>query len=130
MATRCRIAVELDGNTYKSIYCHYDGDEEWTGKVLREHYQNAEVVHRLIERGDIRYLEPEVERCPRVRKGWRPAKETDWRGLFEQALLDNAEYLYIYDPEGEQWIVIYLDAIHDGCFIASDGRSCWAVEVE
>lgn len=48
-------------NEKGSIYCHWDGYPTGVGKMLLEHYQDADKVNRLIALGNISYLEKEVE---------------------------------------------------------------------
>ena len=50
MGTRSRVAV-MHGDVCKSVYCHYDGYLEHTGRVLLKHWDSA-AVNALIERGD------------------------------------------------------------------------------
>ena len=50
MGTRSRVAV-MHGDVCKSVYCHYDGYLEHTGKILDEYWGSVE-VNQLIARGD------------------------------------------------------------------------------
>jgi len=62
MATRSSIAVlDKEKNIIKSIYCHYDGYLEGVGEVLKENYNNLEIVNKLIELGDIPFLAKHLE---------------------------------------------------------------------
>ena len=56
MSTRCRIAIEQEDGTIKSIYCHHDGYKSGVGKTLRTHYTNPDKVQALIALGDISTL--------------------------------------------------------------------------
>jgi hypothetical protein len=59
MATRATIAVKTPEGI-RSIYCHYDGYPERTGKVLAENYTAAEKLEALIALGDLSYIAEEV----------------------------------------------------------------------
>jgi hypothetical protein len=52
MGTRSRIVLDqtLDNKTFNivSMYCHYDGYMEYTGKMLLEHYSDKRSVQNLL----------------------------------------------------------------------------------
>jgi len=50
MGTRSRVAV-MHGEVCKSVYCHYDGYLDYTGRILQEHYDSV-AANALIARGD------------------------------------------------------------------------------
>ncbi len=50
MGTRSRVAV-MHGDTCKSVYCHYDGYLDYTGRILLEHYDSTK-ANALVARGD------------------------------------------------------------------------------
>ena len=50
MGTRSRVAV-MHGTTCKSVYCHYDGYLDYTGRILQAHYDST-AANALIARGD------------------------------------------------------------------------------
>ena len=50
MGTRSRVAV-MHGTVCKSVYCHYDGYLDYTGRILQSHYDSA-LANALIARGD------------------------------------------------------------------------------
>ena len=50
MGTRSRVAV-MHGDVCKSVYCHYDGYLDYTGRILQEHYGSTQ-ANALIARGD------------------------------------------------------------------------------
>lgn len=50
MGTRSRVAV-MHGNVCKSVYCHYDGYLDYTGRILLSHYDST-AANMLIARGD------------------------------------------------------------------------------
>ena len=50
MGTRSRVGV-MHGTVCKSVYCHYDGYLEYTGKLLLANYDSAK-ANELVSRGD------------------------------------------------------------------------------
>ena len=62
MATRSTIAIELPNGKIKSVYCHWDGYLSYNGKILQEHYTDAKKVEKLISKGAISSLAPEIGR--------------------------------------------------------------------
>lgn len=60
MSTRSAIIAKI-GDFYYGIYCHFDGYVDGVGKVLHQHYQDAEKVKRLIELGDISSLGERID---------------------------------------------------------------------
>jgi len=56
MSTRSRIAIPSTGGRFKSIYCHWDGEPAWVGRILVECYASATHARALIKVGDISTL--------------------------------------------------------------------------
>lgn len=50
MGTRSRVAV-MHGDVCKSVYCHYDGYLDYTGRILLEQYDSTK-ANMLVARGD------------------------------------------------------------------------------
>ena len=50
MGTRSRVAV-MHGDVCKSVYCHFDGYLDYTGRILQEHYDSAK-ANLLVSLGD------------------------------------------------------------------------------
>ena len=50
MGTRSRVAV-MHGDVCKSVYSHYDGYLDYTGRILLSHYDST-AANMLIARGD------------------------------------------------------------------------------
>lgn len=56
MATHCWIA-RYDATTgYTGIYCHFDGNPEYSGAILQDYYTNNAAVQHLVDRGNISAL--------------------------------------------------------------------------
>jgi hypothetical protein len=50
MGTRSRVAV-MHGDVCKSVYCHFDGYLDYTGRILLAHYDST-LANQLVARGD------------------------------------------------------------------------------
>jgi len=59
MGTRSRVAV-MHGDVCKSVYCHYDGYLDYTGKILFEHYDSTK-ANLLVAMGDNSGVKETVE---------------------------------------------------------------------
>jgi len=102
MATRSRIAVELEEGRVISVYCHHDGYISGVGKDLMQKFPNGtdpKIVESFIKEGDrssldMSYKEWRDEDCPPKRRASVP--------LFFDG--DIEEYGYLYTAEGE-WLV-------------------------
>ena len=61
MSTRSYIAMKTGENTYRAVYCHYDGYLEYNGRMLLEHYNTQERVEKLLDLGCISSLREKLE---------------------------------------------------------------------
>lgn len=59
MGTRSFIAIN-ENNTFKGIYCHWDGYLEHNGKILTQHYTDINKIRELINLGDLSTLAEEI----------------------------------------------------------------------
>lgn len=59
MSTRSAI-IEKTNNTFRGIYCHFDGYLSGVGQTLQSHYVLPGKVSELIDLGDISSLGPAV----------------------------------------------------------------------
>ena len=53
MATRSRIALQLNETSFLSVYHHWDGYPQWLGVTLNKKFNTREKVAELIDGGDI-----------------------------------------------------------------------------
>ena len=53
MATRSRIALQLNSEALLSVYHHWDGYPQWLGVTLNKKFNTREKVAELIDGGDI-----------------------------------------------------------------------------
>ena len=102
MATRSRIAVELEKGKVISVYCHNDGYVDGVGKQLMNSFPNGtdpSVIAGFIKEGDRSTLSLSY-------KDWRgedcPPRSNQSVPLFFNG--DIEEYGYLYTAEGE-WLV-------------------------
>ena len=61
MSTRSYITMKTGDDTYRGVYCHYDGYLEYNGRMLLEHYNTQERVERLLSLGCISSLKEKLE---------------------------------------------------------------------
>jgi hypothetical protein len=102
MATRSRIAVELEKGRVISVYCHNDGYITGVGLDLIKKFPlmtDPKIVEAFIREGDrssidLSYAEWRGEKCP-------PQKRASVALFFDG---DIEEYGYLYTAEGE-WLV-------------------------
>ena len=59
MGTRSRVAV-MHGDVCKSVYCHYDGYLDYTGRILLAHYDST-AANLLVARGDNSGVKPTMD---------------------------------------------------------------------
>lgn len=59
MSTRSYILIKSK-NTYKGIYCHWDGYPSHNGMILKRHYKHKRKIKQLISLGDISSLRQKV----------------------------------------------------------------------
>lgn len=106
MSTKCRIAIKDINGYFRSIYCHYDGYPEYTGKQLVDHYNTNELVNDLIELGGISFLEDTIEETwPHSYYGkgeYLNIKiSKTLNDLLEYFISSGEDYLYLWD--NNQW---------------------------
>ena len=97
MGTRSRVGV-MHGDVCKSVYCHYDGYLDYTGRILQEHY-DSEAANQLVARGDNSGVQTTISEMSFYSE--RGETDVDWQvaNSFEE-FLDQvekcfAEYYYV-----------------------------------
>ena len=118
MSTNAGIALR-SGETFQTIYCHWDGYPSYMLPMLRENYNSVELASMLISMGDASsinmligpnpnkphdFMNPQEDVCVFYHRdrgdSWlrcQPSCYT-WRELFSQPAF---EYIYIF--EDGQW---------------------------
>jgi hypothetical protein len=114
MATRSAIAIfDKEKNIIKSIYCHYDGYLEGVGEILKENYNNLEIINKLIELGDIPFLAKhleELEPYNDVEAGQLKYKVFDSIDNYTNYLIDSPlDFGYLY--KDDKWFYLEIDEI-------------------
>jgi len=113
MGTRSRVGV-MHGDVCKSVYCHYDGYLDYTGKLLFTNYNSAQ-ANELIARGDNSGVQKTVE----VMNFYSDRGEEDvsWQvaHTFEEFLEQ------VYNCGGEYYYIMRDGEWYVGCVYAAKG---------
>jgi hypothetical protein len=118
MSTNSSISVKTkDG--IKTIYCHWDGDINYNGRMLYSFYNTQEKIESLIELGDISFLDkssikPEGHSFNEPVKGYTVSygrdsnySDTDYRCYDSiKEMLKNEKREYNYYFENDTWYLI------------------------
>lgn len=64
MATRSHIGIVNEDNTVTYVYCHWDGYPEHNGRILLNHYNNKEIINKLLDNGNISSLGEQIDPSP------------------------------------------------------------------
>jgi hypothetical protein len=97
MGTRSRVGV-MHGDVCKSVYCHYDGYLEHTGRILFKHYDST-LANQLVARGDNSGVQETIEEMNFYSQ--RGETDVDWKAAhsFEEFLEQvegcGCEYYYV-----------------------------------
>jgi hypothetical protein len=97
MGTRSRVAV-MHGDVCKSVYCHYDGYLDYTGRILQEHYDSTR-ANDLVSRGDNSGVKETIAEMNFYSE--RGETDVDWqvahsfREFLDQVQACFAEYYYV-----------------------------------
>ena len=113
MGTRSRVAV-MHGDVCKSVYCHYDGYLDHTGRVLQEYYDSA-AANQLVALGDNSGVQPTVEEMSFYKD--RGEEDVGYRVAhsFEE-FLDQVESCF-----GEYYYVMRDGVWYAGCVYETQG---------
>ena len=113
MGTRSRVGV-MHGNVCKSVYCHYDGYLEYTGKLLLENYTSS-LANELVARGDNSGVQKTLEDM----NFYSDRGETDvsWQvaHTFEEFLEQ------VHNCGGEYYYIMRDGEWYAGCIYATKG---------
>ena len=118
MSTRSSITVKCEDGKFRSVYCHFDGDLIWVGKVLFKYYNSQEKIEALVALGDMSSLDKSIK-CPKGHSydnsidGYtifygRDRGESNVDALVEDSYAkclkkNKQSYNYLWD--GEKWLV-------------------------
>ena len=103
MATRSTIWLK-DENSYKGIYCHWDGYLSNNGKILLENYNTLEKIKELISFGFISSLNTTIDKCVFYNRD----REEDFDDYEVSSLEEMGEFLeeYNYIFQDNKWYVL------------------------
>lgn len=115
MATRAAIAYQNSNGSIRSVYCHWDGYPEGTGKILLDYYSSDKRVRELISRGSISAVYPYLD-CTDYHDPENPNINEDEsrRELVENWYQSGVEYIYLWTEFG--WSVYIFSSVY-----SSDG---------
>lgn len=60
MSTHCGIALRA-GETFNTIYCHWDGNPDKMLPLLREYYNSFELANKLVSQGDASSIKEKID---------------------------------------------------------------------
>ena len=126
MSTRSYIAEKLPDDTFRYVYCHFDGYPEGVGQTLLNHFNDSDRVSRLIDLGALSYLREDIDSqndfnnpvgddaTMAYHRDRKENLEINMAAKLED-LLDNfdksrTEYLYIF--ENGSWVITDSDDIY------------------
>ena len=103
MATRSTIWLK-DENSYKGVYCHWDGYLSNNGKILLENYNTLKKVKELISFGFISALDATIDKCVFYNRDI----DEDFVNYEVSSLEDMEEFLecYNYICQDNKWYVL------------------------
>jgi hypothetical protein len=113
MGTRSRVAV-MHGDVCKSVYCHYDGYLDYTGRILLKHYDSPR-ANELVALGDNSGVKETVEEM----NFYRDRGETD---IEYQVAHSFEEFLEQVERCGGEYYYVMRDGVwYAGCMYATEG---------
>ena len=118
MSTNCGIAIKA-GETYQTIYCHWDGYPSYMLPMLREHYGTRELAGRLVNLGDASCICEKLEPTGKhdfhlpetdVSVFYHRDRGDSWESCrsvcyIESELFRQSAFEYVYIFEDDQWFV-------------------------
>lgn len=118
MATRSTIWYkDEETNTYKGIYCHWDGYPSNNGSLLLHNYRTIDEVKELISMGFLSSLGKDIETCEFYHRDrnedlnvYEVFSKDDINEYFEEYtyLFENGKW-YIHDYETDVYIELTLN---------------------
>ena len=126
MATRSFIAIKENGS-YRAVYQHFDSYPSCLGKLLLEHYSDADKVREAISLGDASYWDENIHppkgaihnfdiKYPGVSVFYCRDRNQDLeiseyktvKELVKDVYGGMIEYLYIFDKDINKWLFTSL----------------------
>jgi hypothetical protein len=114
MATRSRIAVELDNGTVKSVYCHWDGYPDGVGKdLLNLNFNSTNEVEEFINEGSRSTVDESFYEKYGESRGEELEEPDIHTSVNEYFKGDIEEYGYLFTKEGEWHVKSAHGSIND-----------------
>jgi len=113
MGTRSRVGV-MYGDVCKSVYCHYDGYLEHTGRVLLKHYDSVK-ASQLIALGDNSGVQETIEEMNFYKDRGEQGVDYQVAQTFEE-FLEQVERCF-----GEYYYVMRDGVWYAGCVYDTEG---------
>lgn len=103
MATRSTIWLKTE-NSYKGVYCHWDGYLSNNGRLLLTNYNSLDKVKELISFGSISSLGEDIEKC----EFYHRDREEDFENYEVSSLEEMGKFLegYNYLFQDNKWYVL------------------------
>lgn len=120
MSTRSVIAKKTDSG-YVGVYCHFDGDISYNGKILLENYSDETKLDKLLEQGSISSLGKRIGTKHSFND--RPKNETTFyhRDRGEKLVIHTwkTPYIMMLEMTGCEFFYVW----NDGEWFVSEGGS-------
>jgi len=104
MSTNSAIALKVEENGFKTVYCHWDGYPSHNGMLLKRYYDTKEKIEELLAFGDMSSLADCVENC----EFYHRDKGEDYEGphnchslYYIKSEFRTAQYIYVFD--NDEW---------------------------
>lgn len=128
MSTNSAIALR-SGDTYQTIYCHWDGHPKTMFPMLRNNYNSLELVAKLISYGDASSIDKKLEPTGQhtfmkpedgVCVFYHRDRGDDWLSCqptcyTHQELFRQQAFEYVYVFEDRQWNVYNMNGRKLNC---------------
>lgn len=115
MSTRSLIGIQMDKETVKYSYCHFDGYPEYNGQILSHFYTDRAKIMDLISGGSFRGLQQEIHDISYYNVDDEMGNQViPLKRYFEKEDLHWDEYRYLYTLENK-WVMydVYDNKISD-----------------
>jgi hypothetical protein len=104
----------MHGDVCKSVYCHYDGYLDYTGRILNKHYDST-LANQLIARGDNSGVKETLEEMNFYAD--RGEEDVSW-----QVAHTFEEFLVQVDRCGGEYYYVMRDGVwYAGCIYDTEG---------
>ena len=114
MSTRSTIAVKLQDNTYRQVFCHWDGYLANNGKKLLSYYNSQALAEQVTSLGDISSLQKNYS-TDEVHTFDKPAKDVTVLYIRDRLELDALPFTFKDEQEfniekqGEEFNYVFKD---------------------